>query len=413
AGGAAQTDPPASGDWVVSDTTVVSDQTVDLHGDLTVTATGSLTLTNVTLRLHLNNNGEHGIEVQTGGSLVIQDGDGDASTTDDASTVTAQPTSRSYHFKVRSGTTLRISNSFVTRCGYTGTTGNTNLGLFVATDTATVEGTVMDDCLQGLVLDHATITVTDSTISNCTYHGVDAQDSDVTLIRVTTVDNGYNGIRIVRGDALIDGCWVEGNRDGIQLRTGTNVTINGTTVKGNTDGLLMQIDANVVVTNSIFRGQGQYGINAENRGFLDISDCQLTGATRTALYAFNDITINSTGNLYRSNVYGARLNMNCMMTSWKDTFSANTNSGVYLESTSRLDIVDSTVRGNSAGVKAEDASTVNSWNTTVEECSFEGYTITDSDLVVYNGQMLNCTGGGIVAPSPSTSAWAIQTGKTG
>ncbi|UCC93635.1 MAG: right-handed parallel beta-helix repeat-containing protein, partial [Thermoplasmata archaeon] len=410
--GAAQTDPPATGDWTVSDTTLVTDRTVDLHGDLTVTSSGSLTLRNVTLRIHLTSDGEHGIEVQTGGSLVIEDNDDDASTTDDASEVDSQPNTRSYYFIVRSGTSLRISNSFVYRCGHTGSVGNERLGLFVGTDDATIEGTIIDDCLHGLVLDHATITVTDSTVSNCTYHGVNAQDSDLTLTRVTMADNGYEGARIVRGDALLDGCWVGGNRNGLQVRTGANVTIDGTVVKGNTDGLLMQIDANVIVTGSTFRGQGQYGIHAENRGFLTISDSQLYGATRTALYVFNDIAVTSSGNLYRSNIYGARLNMDCTMTSTGDTFSANSNSGIYLESTSDLVIVDGTVRGNSVGIKAEDASTVLAWATTVEECSFEGYKITESDLIVHDGEMLNCTGGGIVAPVPSTAEWVVHPGNS-
>jgi len=407
-GGMAQTDPPASGDWTVSDTTVVSDRTVDLHGDLTVTSTGSLTLSNVTLRIFLSANGEHGIEVQTGGSLVIEDEDHLASTTSDASVIDSQPTSRSYFFIVRPGTSLRISYSFIYHCGHTGSVGNTRMGLFVGTDDAHIEGTTIDDCLEGLVLDHAVITVSDSTISNCTYHGVDATDSDVTLTRVVLADNGYEGARLVRGDGLLDGCWVGGNRNGLQIRTGANVTINDTVVKGNADGLLMQIDANVIVTGSTFRGQGQYGIHAENRGTLSISDSQLFGATRTALYIFNDIAVTSSGNLYRSNVYGARLKMDCTLLSTGDTFSANTNSGIYLESTSDLVIVDGTVRGNSVGIKAEDASTVLAWTTTVEECSFEGYKITESDLIVHDGEMLNCTGGGIVAPAPSTAEWIVH-----
>ncbi|MCJ2540853.1 MAG: right-handed parallel beta-helix repeat-containing protein, partial [Candidatus Thermoplasmatota archaeon] len=411
-GGAAQTDPPASGDWTVSDTTVVNDRTVNLNGNLTVTATGSLTLNNVTLKIIMSTPRKHGIEVQTGGSLIIRDGDGQASTTGDASILDAQSDTLHYFFIVRSGTTLRISNSFIYRCGHNLSVGNTRLGLFVGTDDATIEGTVIDNGHHGLVLDHAVITVTDSTIGNCTYHGVNAQDSDVTLTRVTLADNGYEGARIVRGDALFDGCWVGGNRNGLQIRTGANVTINGTTVRGNTDGLLMQIDANVIVRDSVFRGQGQYGIHAENRGTLSISGSQLYGATRTALYLYNDITAISNGNLYRSNVFGARLNMDCQLTSTGDTFSTNTNSGIYLESTSDLTIVNGHVTGNSAGIKAEDASTVVAWATIVEECSFEGYSMVDSDLEVNDGSILNCTGGGITVDATSTSLLIVNPGNS-
>ena len=59
-GCAGQTDPPASGDWTVSDNTLVEDRTVHLHGNLLVTSTGSLTLENVTLRIHLDSTGQRG-----------------------------------------------------------------------------------------------------------------------------------------------------------------------------------------------------------------------------------------------------------------------------------------------------------------------------------------------------------------
>jgi hypothetical protein len=390
---------------------VVSDQTVDLQGDLIVTATGSLTLTEVDLRIHVASNGEHGITVQSGGTLVIQDTDGDDSTTADASSITAVPTTRAYYFIVNSGTTLRILNSMVSHAGHTGSTGNTRLGIFVATDDAIITGTAIDDCLEGLVPDHATIVVTNSSITNSTYHGVDARDSDVTLRNVILADNGYNGARLVRGDGLIDGCWIGNNQNGLQIRTGANVTINDTIVAGNTDGLMMQIDANVIVTGSTFRSQGQYGIRAENRGDLTISDSLLTQATRTALFVFNDVTVTSSGNTFRNNVYGVRLNMDCTMTSTGDTFSHNTNSGIYLVSTSALVIIDGMVTDNSAGIKGEDGSTITSWSTTVQEATFEGYTLTDTDLEVNDGKIINCTGGGIVSDATSTSLWTVNAGN--
>ena len=99
----AQTDPPSTGDWVVFDTTVVSDRTVDLRGDLLVTSTGHLTMDNVTLRVHVASDGEHGIEVQGGGTLLIRDGDSDPDTTGDASSLTAVPNQRAFYFICRAG----------------------------------------------------------------------------------------------------------------------------------------------------------------------------------------------------------------------------------------------------------------------------------------------------------------------
>jgi len=409
---AGQTDPPASGDWVVSDVTAVVDQTVDLRGNLLVTSTGSLTLENVSLRIHVGSPGQYGIEVQAGGTLVLQDKDGDRTTQDDDTRVMALPSSDAYYFIVRSGANLRISNSYITDCGHTGMAGRTRMGLYIATDNATIEGSVFDECLHGLALERAVVTVSNSSFTNSTYHGIDAQDSDLYLYSVTMADNGYNGARVVRGNALFDGCQVLSNNNGLQIRTGANVTLVGTTVKNNFDGLLMQIDANVVVRDSTFQAQTQYGIHAENRGVLLINNSVVFGSTRDGLYAFNDIVVTSEGNVFRGNVYGVHLNMNCRMTSSFDVFASNSNSGVYLESTSDLVIVRGSVRNNSAGIRAADASTVEAWATIVEGSPFEGYSMTESDLVVHDGSILDCTGGGIVAEAPSTSEWVVHPGNS-
>ncbi|MCI0496970.1 MAG: hypothetical protein L0Z54_01570, partial [Thermoplasmata archaeon] len=52
----AHTEPPVSGNWVVSDDTYISNRTIDLNGDLRVNAGGNLTLRNVIL--NINSGGE-------------------------------------------------------------------------------------------------------------------------------------------------------------------------------------------------------------------------------------------------------------------------------------------------------------------------------------------------------------------
>ncbi len=413
AGGAlGQTDPPSTGDWVVADTTVVSDQTVDLHGNLLVTSTGMLTLESVNLRIHLSSDGEHGIEVQTGGTLHITDGDDDPDTTGDASVVTAVPNTRSYFWINNGGCTLRVFNSQITRCGYVPSVGPTRLGVYIATGDATIVGTSIDDNLHGIVLDHATITVTDSSITNCTYHGVNAQDSILTFTGCTMADNGYEGARIVRGDATMTDCVIVNNRNGLVARTGANVTLADSLVRGNTDGILGQIDAHLVVDNCTVRAQTQYGIHMEDRGTLEVIGTVVMGSSRTGLYAYNRITVTSSGSTYRNNVYGAQFNTQCTIRSTDDTYTRNTNSGVYLEDTADLVIMGGLVTDNSAGVKAEGGSSIVSWDTTVSDCDFEGYLLTNADLELHDGAIVNCTGGGIVPDPDSTSEWTVHPGNS-
>ncbi len=412
-GSAGQTDPPASGDWIVADTTTVSDQTVDLHGDLTVTSTGSLTLENVTLRFHVNSDGQYGLEVQTGGSLTIRDGDGQAATTGDASSIRAVPASRAIFAQVWSGTTLRISNSFITQCGYTPSIGAELKSLYIESDDAIISGTTIEGNPYGLGLRGATILLTDSSISNNTYHGVDARDSDVTLRDCIIADNGDDGARFMRGDAVVDGCQVLNNSIGLFIRTGCNATISNSTVKGSAvDGIYIEINPIVEVVDCTIRGQGQDGISTEYWVDLTVRDSIIAGSTRNGLRAFKDVTITSNGNIFRNNVFGAHLKDNCQMTSSGDVFTGNTNSGVFLESTSDLTIVEGYLHGNIAGLKAAEASTVLAWATRMEDNTFEGYQLTDSDIELHDGTITNSSAGGIILAGFSDTSWTVHAGNS-
>jgi len=61
--------PPATGDWIVTDSTVVENQIITLPGNLVVAAGGSLTLQTVTLEMNGTYDGEFGIDVEFAGKL--------------------------------------------------------------------------------------------------------------------------------------------------------------------------------------------------------------------------------------------------------------------------------------------------------------------------------------------------------
>ena len=66
---AADTPPPASGDWVVSDTTTVSGTDIELFGNLTVRSGGQLTLYDLNLTMNLTEDHGTGIYVEAGARL--------------------------------------------------------------------------------------------------------------------------------------------------------------------------------------------------------------------------------------------------------------------------------------------------------------------------------------------------------
>ncbi len=62
---------PASGDWIVNNTTVVTGEILVLTGNLTVGSAGDLTLENCELRMNLTGDGSFGIYIEDGGTLHI------------------------------------------------------------------------------------------------------------------------------------------------------------------------------------------------------------------------------------------------------------------------------------------------------------------------------------------------------
>ncbi len=64
-------DPPASGDWTVSDTTSITNEDITVQGNVTIASGGTLTLWNLTLLLDLPASGTFNIEVQVGGVLAM------------------------------------------------------------------------------------------------------------------------------------------------------------------------------------------------------------------------------------------------------------------------------------------------------------------------------------------------------
>lgn len=131
---AAQTDPPVSGDWVIADSTAVASTTVTVTGNVVVLNGGSLTLTNVALRITSSAPGEFGIYVRPGATLTVGGGSIGASssvngyrfeiygpTTIDRATVRdmwGSKTQDRFGIQIYNGNTT-ITNSFISN-GYKG-----------------------------------------------------------------------------------------------------------------------------------------------------------------------------------------------------------------------------------------------------------------------------------------------------
>jgi len=236
-GGSSGDAPPASGDWVIDEPTTVWDELHNLTGNVQVNATGSLTLTNVTLRVEGNfrvlgpvtwvnttvkmqgvnrdveidaalllrnaslcmnlterpadPNEVQRVVVHNGGNLTVTDYDGDRATTHDRSLVSdgdgdddeVDPTpqgSANYRFRfiVENGGILNFINSELGEVGWNDNWGNPQ-----------------DRTKAGLYIDSPGVQIVGSVIHSSYYGAVVNRRGDNLVIRNTTIrDLGETGI---------------------------------------------------------------------------------------------------------------------------------------------------------------------------------------------------------------------------
>ncbi len=290
-----QTDPPSSGDWTVGDTTVVEDRTVDLRGDLTVSATGDLTLRNVTLRVYSQSATVlRGIMVLSGGRLTLTDRDGNRSTTQDRTIVTRGVASFPFSFVVAHGAAFVARASAVSGAGAQGVAG----GVLVQGDDALLEGTTFSS---GHEFDLELNGCANATVINCTF-GL----SDSVGLRIVSARGGVvRGCRITGNqgnglemhgcqDLLVEACNISANGlDGVLVNRGTNVTLRDCLLMGDSDGLTARTAEGLRLERVVVRTPSFYGMKLiEGCNGTVLDRCNVTGAARDGIYV--DATHNLT-----------------------------------------------------------------------------------------------------------------------
>jgi len=281
-----QTEPPSSGDWRVYDSTVISNRTVDLRGNLTVQDGGRLTLQNVTLRVHsVSSTVPRWIHVTGHGALHLRDNDGDGSTTYDRTLVTRGVPSLPYTFLVEGGIDCR--NSAIFGAGAHGTIG----GLEVRGGSATFHNTTIasghDFCL-GLTGTYAAVLV------NCTLTlsdgaGLKAVDSTyIEIVDCRIVSNAGDGVDFDN----VSRSWVWRSNissnaiTGLRLRGGGNITIEDCLLLGNLNGTVAEGVRALTCKNVSVDGSGFWGMSLL-KGCTDVrlESCAVNGSSRDGILA--------------------------------------------------------------------------------------------------------------------------------
>ena len=144
---------PSSGNWVVTGSQTVQNESITLNGNLTVDSGGSLTLQNVALTVSAHFDGQYGISVLPGGSLYIYD-----------SNITSSSPNFRFAF-VADGTNFVMKKSSLEGVGWCvppnaqfasadycvkGT--NPNAGPIIETNDAVIQNNTFSDNAAGLIL---------------------------------------------------------------------------------------------------------------------------------------------------------------------------------------------------------------------------------------------------------------------
>lgn len=281
----AQTEPPASGDWVVADPTAISGREVLLDGNLTVTGTGSLTLTDVDLVLDVTTPGGLAITVEAGGTLHLYDKDHDGATGGDATTVSSADPSMHYKWTCQAGSHLLISASTVRDCGHAEKfpeyTGDELPGLVIGTDDALVENSTFMGCVFGICADNAAPVIRDSTfmdnelcgvyitfgatrVERCSFSNSSTcvlSRSNIAIIKRCTCEDSAVGVLIrgTRGSRVTD-CTVNSCGEGINVSASASVIVEGARIEECTNGLIIEKDGLILVGNCTIRRSSSYGV---------------------------------------------------------------------------------------------------------------------------------------------------------
>lgn len=236
-------------DWIVNAPESHSDEVIVLTGNLTVTGTGTLDFSNVTLIMNVTGtDGDYGITVQDGGRFFVNDTDGNPLTTGDRSKISNNATfDRGFTFQVNSSSVFEMRNSRLEGCGLFGTMpGRNESGPLILSDDVKIIGSEITGCSNGLYIDSANPFIINTTIHSNTQNGLyftnvtdSAHPFNITLENTTIYNNLKAGIYLIGDTAEIvlnDNYIHHNGQGGVRMNVGhsANATVTNNTVQYNT-----------------------------------------------------------------------------------------------------------------------------------------------------------------------------------
>lgn len=272
--GARATPPPPAGDWVVNDTTAVSDTSIILNGNLIVQSAGLLTLTNVDLTVNCNYPGQFRIDVQQGGELHLV-----------GCNLSSANASRGYLFWTASTSLLEIRGSRVSGAGTAASADGSTNGILVRTASALISGSDFTGNFEALHIRDCALTVSDCTFSK-NEAGIAASNCSLTVTGCLFEDGNASGLSLYNGsDATISGCrFLRNFRYGIYVNHSI-AAASGNSFEENYIGFHAEYSNGSRLTGCSFQSEKYTGVRFWQCPDGTVSGCTINDSKRIALYA--------------------------------------------------------------------------------------------------------------------------------
>ncbi|UCC93248.1 MAG: hypothetical protein JSW25_00800 [Thermoplasmata archaeon] len=220
------------GDWTVNETETYENLTLLVNGNLTVEFGGTLTLRGVKLIMNATEDLQYTIEVLTNGELIVEDTDGDWTTTNDRSELRSWFQSARYTIEVKNGATMTVKRSKIQDLG-----DDVVVGLDIGSDDVLFEHVLFEsfssifankssptflscrmtgDLASSLYFEDSAALLESSTILNC-YYGVNAKGDPAPILVDTDVANCFFPLTLFDAEMTMTGGLLESSPFGTDL----------------------------------------------------------------------------------------------------------------------------------------------------------------------------------------------------
>ncbi len=326
-----ETIPSSSGDWNITDLTIVENQELIVNGSIFIMRGGALVLKNSIIYMKLDSDGEHWIEAFNGGNLTLIN-----------STITSYDPENNYYIKINHGAKLRVEQSEIKYAGYTWGYSGEKTGIWINTDNATIENSKIYDSFVGIYLWNShNVTIKNNIFVSSGLFVVESYNNVVVNNKVNGKPlvylEGISGFEVTSAgqvvlvnssDITITNLELTNIIVGIEIVSSNNVYVFGNNISSNKIGIYLEDSHNCTIYgNNVNQNESGVVIGKSFNNTIRENNITYNLFSMTVYYSYQN---NINGNNISDNVIGIDLMVSHNNTVYRNNLSNNGNA-IYVQ----------------------------------------------------------------------------------